>query len=46
MDIVVRATAADEHMLLDKPELDAYRNMDENGVMGVLSARWAAGGTR
>ena len=34
MDIVVRATAADDHMLLDKPELDAYRNMDENGVMG------------
>ena len=34
MDIVVRATAADDYMLLDKPELDAYRNMDENGVMG------------
>ena len=34
MDIVVRATATDGYMLLDKPELDAYRNMDENGVMG------------
>ncbi|MYN64204.1 MAG: hypothetical protein F4X11_04140 [Acidobacteria bacterium] len=34
MDIVVRASAADGYMLLDKPELDAYRNMDENGVMG------------
>ena len=34
MDIVVRANATDGYMLLDKQELDAYRNMDENGVEG------------
>ena len=34
MDIVVRATATDGHMLLDKPELDTYRNMYENGIRG------------
>jgi hypothetical protein len=34
MDIVVRAEARDGYKLLDKTELDAYRNMDENGVMG------------
>ena len=34
MDIVVHATASDGYMLLDLHSLDAYRNMDENRVMG------------
>ncbi len=34
MDIVVHATARDGYKLLDLHGLDAYRNMDENGVMG------------
>ena len=34
MDIVVRADARDGYMLLDLDQLDAYRDMDENGVMG------------
>ena len=34
MDIVVHATAMDGYKLLDLHGLDAYRNMDENGVMG------------
>ena len=34
MNIVVHATARDGYMLLDPHGLDAYRNMDENGVMG------------
>ena len=34
MDVVVRAVARDGYQLLDLARLDAYRNMDENGVMG------------
>ena len=46
MDIVVRASAADGYMLLDKPELDTYRNMDENGVMdGAFGAMGGWGHT-
>ena len=33
-DIVVRATARDGYKILDLVQLDAYRNMDENGVEG------------
>ena len=34
MDVVVRAVARDGYQLLDLARLDAYRNMEENGVMG------------
>ena len=34
MEVVVRADAKDDYMLLDLDRIDTYRNMDENGVMG------------